>query len=113
MPSATDNPVDEVVEVEPPSEADTLNFAIAFMLKCIDQILNVLEPIDIKSQGSEFPFQTHPRSTNLAVTSLLLWFGFHSRTYHFCNPSWSRFSLCNHCSFGKDMLSVHFVKSIG
>ncbi|KAI3689733.1 hypothetical protein L2E82_47700 [Cichorium intybus] len=28
---------------------------------------------EIKSQGSDFPFKTHPRSTNVAVTSLLFY----------------------------------------
>ena len=37
---------------------------------------------DIKSQGSEFPFHTHPRSINVAVTSLLF-YGLASGAEHF------------------------------
>ncbi|CAH1453805.1 unnamed protein product [Lactuca virosa] len=37
---------------------------------------------EIKSQGSEFPFKTHPRSMNVAVTSLLF-YGLASAAQHF------------------------------
>ncbi|CAH1453803.1 unnamed protein product [Lactuca virosa] len=37
---------------------------------------------DIKSQGSEFPFNTHPRSINVAITSLLF-YGLASGAEHF------------------------------
>ncbi|CAI9291355.1 unnamed protein product [Lactuca saligna] len=41
--------------------------SLTFMISCLYAFA------EIKSQGSEFPFQTHPRSTNLAVTSLLFY----------------------------------------
>ncbi|KAL7596922.1 hypothetical protein Lser_V15G30599 [Lactuca serriola] len=37
---------------------------------------------EMKSQGSEFPFKTHPRSMNVAVTSLLF-YGLASAVQHF------------------------------
>ncbi|CAI9291347.1 unnamed protein product [Lactuca saligna] len=37
---------------------------------------------EMKSQGSEFPFKTHPRSMNVAVTSLLF-YGLASAAQHF------------------------------
>ncbi|CAH1453800.1 unnamed protein product [Lactuca virosa] len=37
---------------------------------------------EMKSQGSEFPFKTHPRSMNIAITSLLF-YGLASAAQHF------------------------------
>ncbi|CAH1422824.1 unnamed protein product [Lactuca virosa] len=70
MPSATDNYQVEkeqvvvvVTEPQPPAEIyhETFGFFIPFLLKCIGYI------------GSEFPFKTHPRSMNVAITSLLFY----------------------------------------
>ncbi|KAI3689734.1 hypothetical protein L2E82_47701 [Cichorium intybus] len=41
---------------------------------------------EIKSQGSDFPFKTHPRSTNVAVTSLLF-YGLASIAKHFISAT--------------------------
>ncbi|KAI3689727.1 hypothetical protein L2E82_47693 [Cichorium intybus] len=41
---------------------------------------------EMKSQGSEFPFKTHPRSMNVAVTSLLF-YGLASAAEHFISAT--------------------------
>ncbi|KAI3689729.1 hypothetical protein L2E82_47695 [Cichorium intybus] len=41
---------------------------------------------EMKSQGSEFPFKTHPRSKNVAVTSLLV-YGLASAAEHFISAT--------------------------
>nr|KAJ0200335.1 hypothetical protein LSAT_V11C600333630 [Lactuca sativa] len=89
MHSPPDNPIDQekvvVVDIKPPVEAghETLIFAIAFLLKCISYIVSLLKTAfaEIKSQGSEFPFKTHPRSMNIAITSLLF-YGLASAAQH-------------------------------
>ncbi|KAI3689738.1 hypothetical protein L2E82_47705 [Cichorium intybus] len=126
MTSNTDNPVDKeeavVVEIEPPAEVNhgtfRMRFAIAFLLKCIRYIVNLLERLgrlwincypqifgvimlpsplkfivislaafaEMKSQGTEFPFQTHPGSMNVAVTSLLF-YGLASAAEHFISAT--------------------------
>ncbi|KAI3689715.1 hypothetical protein L2E82_47681 [Cichorium intybus] len=40
----------------------------------------------MKSQGSEFPFKTHPRAMNAAITSLLF-YGLASATEHFISAT--------------------------
>ncbi|KAL4565679.1 hypothetical protein LXL04_029782 [Taraxacum kok-saghyz] len=86
-----DTPVIEeavIVDVKPSLETKNgaLNFAIAILFKCIDHTANLLEPLTIlwiqyyprifgeeASQGSDFPFRTHPGSTNVAITSLIFY----------------------------------------
>ncbi|KAI3689716.1 hypothetical protein L2E82_47682 [Cichorium intybus] len=41
---------------------------------------------DMKSQGSDFPFKTHPRSMNIAVASLLV-YGLASAAEHFISAT--------------------------
>lgn len=41
--------------------------SLTFMISCLYAFA------EIKSQGSEFPFRTHPQSTNVAVASLLFY----------------------------------------
>ncbi|KAI3689720.1 hypothetical protein L2E82_47686 [Cichorium intybus] len=41
---------------------------------------------EMKSQGSEFPFKTHPRSMNVAITSLLV-YGLASAAEHFISAT--------------------------
>ena len=42
--------------------------------------------VEIKSQGGDFPFQTHPRSINVALASLLV-YGFTSALEHFVSAT--------------------------
>ncbi|KAI3689736.1 hypothetical protein L2E82_47703 [Cichorium intybus] len=49
-------------------------------------ITNLYALVEIKSQGSENPFQTHPQSMNVVVTSLLF-YGLASAVEHFISAT--------------------------
>ncbi|XP_042751858.1 uncharacterized protein LOC111878374 isoform X2 [Lactuca sativa] len=80
MPSSIDNHVDqEVIDMEVAgaeageAERVTFSLAIAFLFNWIARILNLLDTIEMKSQGSDFPFKTHPGFINVALVCLILY----------------------------------------
>ncbi|KAL4565673.1 hypothetical protein LXL04_029776 [Taraxacum kok-saghyz] len=52
-------------------------------------IIVLLAFAGMKSQVSEFPFKTHPRSMNVSISSLLF-YGLSSAAQHFISATWLR-----------------------